>query len=299
MPFVAKHPDTDEWVIPAKAEDSVEYICTNCAGKMFVRPHTTTKSSITRHFYHYADSDCFGETDVHFHAKMMASSLLVEIYQDLCDHSEYSVDDEMIFKKEGLKNQFADAGVKFNSKKDPWGAGIAVEIQHKNKSKKRGTSTYNYNQKDVSVLWIKPHQLFEMGDDAKNQFYRMILGKHKSLKSSKRYPYIVFHDEVVNSEVQKDKSQLHKKQKSKNLRNESWSADRWRFRAKKKDYKSLTPEPEPWHCGKHGCLNHFIKIFEYERDEMVLKMKRCEVHGEPTDAELTTAFGGLRRESRL
>lgn len=266
---------------------------------MFVRPHTTTKSSITRHFYHYAESDCFGETDVHFHAKMMASSLLHEIFEDVCDDSEYSVDDEMFFKKEGIKNQFADAGVKFNPKKDPWGDGIAVEIQHKNKSKKRSTSTYNYNRKGVSVLWIMPHQLFQMGDDAKNQFYKMILGKHNLLKSSARYPYLVFHDKVVNSEVKKERSQSNKKRKSNNLENRSWSSNRWQTRTKKKEYKSLTPEPEPWHCDKHGCLNHFIKIFEYERDEMILKVKRCPDHGEPTDPELTTAFGGLRRESRL
>jgi len=311
MPWVATDPESEKPIIPAKAEDSKKYLCTNCGEGMFVRPHKDTESKIARHFTHYSDTGCFGETDVHFHAKMMAESLLYEIFEHLHHAKVEKIDNELRLKGNGLNNQFADAGVRFLEEIKPWGKGLAIEVQHKNKSKRRGQSSQLYKKKDVSVLWLQPHHLLQMGDDAKNSFYKMILGKHKRLKRNRSnhrrgvistYPYIVFYDQNSDSSETGDKAkQIKRPKKSHNIYTGHISRNEkaWKPRYENTEYKSLTPEREDWHCEKHGCLNHFVKVYEYERDGLHLKIKRCEKHGEPSWAEITTRFGTLRRETSL
>jgi len=313
MPWVAIDPESKKPIIPAKAEDSKEYLCTNCGEGMFVRPHKDTESNIARHFTHYSDTGCVGETDVHFHSKMMAESLLHEIFEDLHHAKVEKIDNELCFKGNGLKNQFADAGVRFLEGIEPWGKGLAIEVQHKNKSKRRGQSSQLYKKKDVSVLWLQPHHLLQMGDDAKNWFYKMILGKHKNLKRNRSnhrrgirgtYPYIVFFNQVSNRDEKAQKTkQIKRSQKSQNIYSGDFTIDEEIFVSgygyQYTEYKSLTPETENWHCEKHGCLNHFVKVYKYERDGLHLKIKRCEKHGEPSWAEITTRFGTLRREASL
>jgi len=311
MPWVATDPESEKPIIPAKAEDSKKYLCTNCADGMFVRPHKDTESKIARHFTHYSDTGCVGETDVHFHAKMMAESLLYEIFEDLHHAKVEKIDNELCFKENGLNNQFADAGVRFLEEIEPWGKGLAIEVQHKNKSKRRGQSSQLYKKKDVSVLWLRPHQLLQLGDDAKNWFYKMILGKHKNLKRNRSnhcrivrgtYPYIVFYNENSNgSETEQKANQIKHPKKSRDIYSGDRNLDRqnWKPRYQNTEYKSLTPETEDWHCEKHGCLKNFIKVYQYERDGLHLKIQRCEKHGEPSWAEITTRFGTLRRETSL
>lgn len=301
MPWVAKNPDSGKLITPAKATDSKTYLCTNCAEGMFVRPHRETPSTTTRHFVHYSDTGCVGETDVHFHAKMMAESLLHEIFEDLHNKEVEIIDNELCFDKGKLKRQFADAGVRFRAELNPWGEGLAIEVQHKNKSKRKGESAVLYKEKNVSVLWLQPHHLLKMGDDAKNIFYKMIIGKHKRLKRNRApsnqtmptYPYIDFYNETNNPGQKQEESK------------ESWKSSsgdyvsmgkRWKPRYKYTRYKSLTPKSEEWHCSKHGCTNHFVKTYRFRRDGMILKMQRCEDHGKPADSEITTGFGLLRME---
>jgi len=283
MPWVATDPESEKPIIPAKAEDSKKYLCTNCGEGMFVRPHKDTESKIARHFTHYSDTGCFGETDVHFHAKMMAESLLYEIFEHLHHAKVEKIDNELRLKGNGLNNQFADAGVRFLEEIKPWGKGLAIEVQHKNKSKRRGQSSQLYKKKDVS-----------------ERLKRNRSNHRRGVIST--YPYIVFYDQNSYSSETGDKAkQIKRPKKSRNIYTGHISRNEkaWKPRYENTEYKSLTPEREDWHCEKHGCLNHFVKVYEYERDGLHLKIKRCEKHGEPSWAEITTRFGTLRRETSL
>jgi hypothetical protein len=297
MPFLAKKLENEQIVVPMSAEDGQDYRCVSCDRLLFTRPHRSTNSSIARHFCHYDDTGCSGESDVHKHAKMKAVSLLMEIFEDSSNVDE--IDWEQAFVVGPSKKQFADAGLVFNQPSEVWGGGIAVEVQHKNTSKKRGLTTQNYLKSDVSVLWLRPHHLLQLGNDAKDVFESMLRGKCAKLKRHRKkegnrdtYPYIVFFNENVPSKATKRvKSSISPKKTSPS-----------KYRSKpaspspvyKVNYKSLTPKTEDYHCESNGCLEHFTRIFSYERAGVKVRIKRCQRHGEPSEPEIKTKLGKLR-----
>jgi len=299
MTFVAKKLESDQIVVPMSAEDGQEYRCVSCDGLLFPRPHRSTQSSIARHFCHYDDTGCAGESDVHEHAKMMAVSLLMEIFED--EKNVHEIDWELDFDVANNKKQFADAGVKFDSNVKPWGQAIAVEVQHKNTSKKRGKTSKRYADEGVSVLWLRPHHLLKLGDDAKQTFESMLKGNHSSLKRNRKatgvrdaYPYIVFQNEEVVRDAQNAKKNQKKSIYSKSNRRRYYKKPRSHRSFYKVKYESLTPETQEWHCDKNGCTEHFSKIYDYERAGVKIKIQRCAAHGAPSESEIKTKFGLVR-----
>ena len=240
----------------------------------------------------------------------MAVSLLMEIFEN--EKNVHEIDWELDFDVANSKKQFADAGVKFNSNVKPWGEAIAVEVQHKNTSKKRGTTSKRYADKGVSVLWLRPHHLLKLGDDAKQAFESMLKGDHPSLKRNRKatsvrdpYPYIVFQDEDVVQDAKNTKKKQKKSIYSKSNRRRYYKKPQSKHRryykkpqshrsSYKVKYESLTPETQEWHCEKNGCVEHFSKIYDYERAGVKIKIQRCASHGAPSESEIKTKFGLVR-----
>jgi hypothetical protein len=298
MAFVAKKLDSEEIIVPMQAEDSEEYLCVQCDSKMFPRPHRDSNSTVTRHFYHYRDNGCAGESDVHEHAKMKAVSLLMQIFQD--NENVKNIDWEMQFRVGPSKSQFADAGLVFRKKSELWGDGIAIEVQHRNSTKDRYAITKNYNDLCLTVLWLRPHTLLQEGDRANEVLESLLTGEHDSLKRNggaaypDPYPYVVFHSETVSKKEKpkevKSKTQLVNEHKKR----EYYKSYTSYSKVYKTKYKSLTPERKEWHCDKNGCLEHFNRVFRYERDGVKIEFKRCVGHGEPSEPEIKAEFGKVR-----
>lgn len=160
MPYVGEVDGAK--VIPPEVDSDATVICPSCDDEMsVVQSHRRDGVFISRHFRHRTQhiqrgntagqstiSDhvgvCPGESDEH--AKMKSIS-----YAKLLD--EFPGADVQLEK--GVDERIADVLLEFESPREPYGDGIAVEVQYRNVGKDIKKVTEHYLERDYSVVWLE------------------------------------------------------------------------------------------------------------------------------------------------
>lgn len=160
MPYVGEVDGTK--VIPPKVDSDATVACPSCGDEVsVVQSHRRGAIFISRHFRHHTQhvqqgntagqsslSDhvgvCPGESDEH--AKMKSIS-----YAKLVD--KFSEADVQLEK--GIDGRIADVLLEFASPREPYGDGIAVEVQYRNLGKDIKEVTQHYLERGYSVVWLE------------------------------------------------------------------------------------------------------------------------------------------------
>lgn len=162
MPWIAEQDGTR--VIPEEVDAREDVRCPECGGRMRVRAESIDGRA--RHFFHIgkmgggeaAGNTCKGisggESDTHRKLKSLATSRLRGLFADLYEtcEVEYRVGEDCDLPS-GKVHRDMDAVVKFDDSHNPWGKGIAVEVQYKNFGKDIEETERDYFECGYSVYW--------------------------------------------------------------------------------------------------------------------------------------------------
>lgn len=154
-------------VIPPQVDDGTAVSCPACSRSMaVVKSHKRGSAFVSRHFRHLdpeertefspkrrhgqtaltdltIGQDCPGESDEHLKMKSIAFARLEFDFPDATVELESSVD-----------NRIADVLVTFDDPREPYGNGIAVEVQYRNRGKDIESVTDHYLERGYSVAWL-------------------------------------------------------------------------------------------------------------------------------------------------
>ncbi|MCL9812611.1 hypothetical protein [Natranaeroarchaeum aerophilus] len=152
-------------VIPPQVEDNATVVCPVCDEQMTViSSYERENSFVSRHFRHEkqeADVEastttgqatldeigktgkCPGESDQHLKMKSIAYARLDN------DFSEATLELES-----GIGDRVADVLLTFDEPRNPYGRGIAVEVQYRNEGKDIEAVTDHYLASGYSVVWL-------------------------------------------------------------------------------------------------------------------------------------------------
>lgn len=160
MPYVGEVDGTK--VIPPEVNNDVTVICPSCSDEMsVVRSHHRGTVFISRHFRHHTQhiqqdyttgqssltdhvGVCPGESDEHAKMKSISYAKLVDKFPDADVQLEKGVD-----------GRIADVLLEFASPREPYGNGIAVEVQYRNVGKDIEEVTAHYLERGYSVIWLE------------------------------------------------------------------------------------------------------------------------------------------------
>ncbi len=149
-------------VIPPEVDNGATVTCPSCGDEMsVVQSHHRGKVFISRHFRHRTQqikrdnsvgqtelSDhmgiCPGESDEHAKMKSISYAKLVDEFPDADVQLE-----------KGVGQRIADVLLEFESPREPYGKGIAVEVQYRNAGKDIGEVTEHYLEQGYSIVWLE------------------------------------------------------------------------------------------------------------------------------------------------
>jgi len=316
MPFLADDSEDNRKIVPAHADDSVDYQCPQCSGKMRVRPLRSTDSDIIRHFFHSdRSSECAGESDEHKIAKAAMVSILWQIVPEVVDYDNIvTIEEELtLTANQDGRRKSADVGCVFTESMKPWGRGLLVEIQHKNNSKDLLKTTVNYLNRGYSVLWLKSSRLVGQTELSISEFKQLIIGKHYDIDRDieGELPIYIAHDQQRLH--QKMKNQLNLSENEDILQSDPGRSDAYREKRRKlhetnrrrarryTSNKYRNSKGERVHecqitykgllyCDIEGCQRKPWHSHREHRDGATVYFRRCDEHQEITQEQIDYRF---------
>lgn len=193
MPFIA-YRDLDErdLVLPQGIEEREDVICPSCEREMHVvSAHPRGSAQIPKHFRHYVERDCTGESNEHKHAKYTAVQLLHERLPELLNPS---ISYEIKWEERLHQDDEVDAGTqidvlaRFTPPAPRWGRGLAIEVQHKHKAKEIHEYTREVLEEEISILWVSSERFLRPITQLLDGFDELILGTHPDLERVTQHP---------------------------------------------------------------------------------------------------------------
>lgn len=160
MPYIGEL--NGKKVIPPEVDSDSTVTCPMCGDRMsVVQSHRRGKVFISRHFRHHTQhiqqgniagqstlSDhvgvCPGESDEHAKMKSISYAKLVDEFPNANVQLEKRID-----------GRIADVLLKFAGPREPYGNGIAVEVQYRNVGKDIEEVTEHYLERGYSVVWLE------------------------------------------------------------------------------------------------------------------------------------------------
>ena len=193
MPFIAyRDLDEGELVLPSEIEEREDLLCPTCERSMHVvKAHTRAGSQIPKHFRHYVNLGCEGESNEHKHAKCTAAQLLDERLPELLDpliNYEIRIEECLHRDAQSDAGTQIDVLARFTPPAPHWGKGLAIEVQHKNKSKEIHSYTQEVLAEEISILWASSERFLRPRGQLLDGFDELILGTHPDLERVTQHP---------------------------------------------------------------------------------------------------------------